>query len=92
LQGDKDDFIEFFLRPRGQQLDKDDCRVEDFVATVVFVVFEVVFNDQLVVPCGGFFVATVVFVVFEVVFNDRLVVPCGGFFVATINAVTSSLN
>jgi hypothetical protein len=24
LQGDKDDFIEFFLRPRGQQLDKDD--------------------------------------------------------------------
>jgi hypothetical protein len=25
----KDVFIEFFLRPRGQQLDKDDCRVAE---------------------------------------------------------------
>jgi hypothetical protein len=29
FQDDKDDFIEFFLRPRGQQLDKDDCRVAE---------------------------------------------------------------
>jgi hypothetical protein len=50
-----------------------------FVATVVVVVFKIVFNDWLVVPCGGFFVATVDFVVFEIVFNDRLVIPCNAF-------------
>jgi hypothetical protein len=55
-----------------------------FVATVVFVVFELVFGNRLVVPCGEFFVATVVFVVFELVFGNRLVVPCGGFFVVTV--------
>jgi hypothetical protein len=29
FQGDKDDFIEFFLRPCGQQLDKDNCCVTE---------------------------------------------------------------
>jgi hypothetical protein len=29
FQDDKDNFIEFFLRPRGQQLDKDDCPVAE---------------------------------------------------------------
>jgi hypothetical protein len=43
-----------------------------FVVTVVFVVFEVVFRDRLVVPCSGFFIATVIFVVFKLVFGDRL--------------------
>jgi hypothetical protein len=39
--------------------------------TIVFVIFENIFNDQLVVPCGGFFIAIVVFVIFEIVFNDQ---------------------
>jgi hypothetical protein len=29
FQDDKDDSIEFFLRPRGQQLDKDNCYVTE---------------------------------------------------------------
>jgi hypothetical protein len=55
-----------------------------FVATVVFVIYELVFCGRLFVPCGGFFIATVVFVVFEHVFDNRLVVPCGGFFVESV--------
>jgi hypothetical protein len=48
-----DNFIEFFLRPRGQQLDKDDCsvaeddcRIEESIARDIMPVAEDEFQDD----------------------------------------------